>query len=62
MRCFACNKLLSDRESTRRFVESQSFVDLCDPSLNSLAEDLDVTDGYQDGDEHEEDIGFDRYE
>lgn len=62
MRCYCCNKQLSDREATRRFAESGMFVDMCDKCLGTLDDTLDVTDGYSEGDEHEEDSGFDRYD
>ena len=29
MRCISCNKELTDFESTRRYTESQEFIDLC---------------------------------
>lgn len=29
MRCLGCNKELSDFESTRRYADSQEFIDLC---------------------------------
>ena len=30
MRCLACQRALSDFEATRRYAESQEFLDLCD--------------------------------
>ena len=29
MRCIGCNKELTDFESTRRYADSQEFIDLC---------------------------------
>jgi hypothetical protein len=29
MRCLGCNKELTDFESTRRYADSQEFIDLC---------------------------------
>jgi hypothetical protein len=29
MRCIGCNKELTDFESTRRYADSEEFVDLC---------------------------------
>ena len=29
MRCLACDQSLSDLEATRRYEESQQFIDLC---------------------------------
>jgi len=54
MRCYCCNKQLSDREATRRFVESEEFVDMCDACLLTIeGEGLDVTDGYDGEDDHD---------
>lgn len=46
MRCYCCNKILSSQEATRRFQESQSFVDMCNECLNTISDEVDVTDGY----------------
>lgn len=46
MRCYCCNKLLSDQEATRRFQESQEFVDMCNECLNTIDDEVDTTDGY----------------
>ena len=56
MRCYCCNNVLSYRESTRKFKESGSFVDMCDACLETL-DNVEVTAGYQgpeDGEETEE--------
>ena len=29
MRCLGCNKALTDFEATRRYADSQEFIDLC---------------------------------
>lgn len=29
IRCLSCNKILSDFEATRKFAESEAYVDLC---------------------------------
>lgn len=29
MRCLSCNKILSDFEATRKFADSEAYVDLC---------------------------------
>lgn len=46
MRCYCCNKILSSQEATRRFQESQDFVDMCNECLNTIDDAVDVTDGY----------------
>jgi len=40
MRCKACNKELTDYESTRRAAESNEFIDLCNDCYNSISEDV----------------------
>ena len=61
MRCYCCNKVLSSQEATRRFSESQVFVDMCNECLNTI--EVDVTDGYTgEDDDYEKDSGFDSYE
>lgn len=29
MRCVSCNKLLTDFEATRRYADTEEFIDLC---------------------------------
>lgn len=40
MRCYACNKRLSDRESTRRSAISGDFLDLCDSCFSTISDDV----------------------
>ena len=44
-RCLACNKRLSDRESTRRYASSGTFVDLCNQCFSEVAEEIPDIDG-----------------
>lgn len=56
MRCYCCNKVLSSQEATRRFKESGEFADMCNDCLSTIDDDVEVTDGYQEeDDENEED-------
>ena len=43
MRCLACQRVLSDFEATRRYAESQEFVDLCDVCFECVRGSFDVT-------------------
>lgn len=52
MRCLSCNTRLSNRESTRKYSSSGTFIDLCDRCFGYIAEDVPVI---------EEDIGNDPY-
>ena len=36
MRCLSCNTILTEFESTRRYEESGSFVDLCNNCLSTI--------------------------
>ena len=58
MRCYCCNKVLSSQEATRRFKESGEFADMCNDCLSTIDEDIEVTDGYQEEEDDEEDQGF----
>ncbi len=43
MRCIACQRVLSDFEATRRYAESQEFVDLCDGCYECIRGSFEVT-------------------
>ena len=46
MRCLSCDKRLNNRESTRKYASSGTFVDLCDRCFSYVAEEIpDVADG-----------------
>ena len=40
MRCYCCNKALSDYESTRRSVSTGSFLDMCNKCYGSVSDDI----------------------
>lgn len=44
MRCYACNNILKPSEATRRFKDSGSFTEMCNPCLGTIAE-VDTVDG-----------------
>lgn len=44
MRCLACNCRLNDKESTRKYLSSGTFVDLCDPCFTYVEEDVPTAD------------------
>ena len=43
MRCLACQRILSDFEATRRYSESQEFLDLCDSCYECVRGSFEVT-------------------
>lgn len=55
MRCECCNKILNSQESTRKFKESGTFVDMCNECLDTISDDVEVTEGYQEGEDNYDD-------
>lgn len=54
MRCYCCNKPLSNKEATTKF-SSGEFTDMCTPCLNTIQSDVQVEENlYEEGDEDEE--------
>ena len=51
MKCECCDKILTSQEATRKFKESGTFVDMCNECLDTISDDVEVTDGYQEGDD-----------
>lgn len=46
MRCLSCDQRLNDREATRKYSSSGTFVDLCDRCFATVAEDIpDIEEG-----------------
>jgi len=43
MRCLSCNNPLNDLEATRRYTESQEFIDLCNKCFGYIKEDIDYS-------------------
>ena len=43
MRCNACNVILTTQESTRKFTNSNTYVDLCNKCFNTIADDVKYT-------------------
>jgi RNase P subunit RPR2 len=46
MRCKACDKMLSDYESTRRSIDSDEFIDLCNNCYSSIRNDIQVSERF----------------
>ena len=40
MRCYCCNKALSDYEATRKSVQTGQFLDMCNKCYGSIASDV----------------------
>lgn len=56
-RCVCCNVILSASESTRKFKESGTYVDMCNKCLKTISDDVATVDSgvedetYEDQDE-----------
>lgn len=44
-RCVACNRILDNQESTRKFAGSGEYVDMCNTCLGTIEDDVDTIDG-----------------
>jgi len=53
MRCYCCDKLLSDFESTRKSVTTGEYLDMCNKCYSTIKDDLVSEERYDlyDGDE-----------
>lgn len=40
MRCLACDKRLNEREATRKYASTGTFIDLCNGCFATVAEDI----------------------
>jgi len=60
MRCTCCNKNLSDRESTRKGVNTGEYLDMCDNCFSTVAEEFPYTEGH--GFSSDPDMDDDDYE
>lgn len=40
MRCLSCNTQLTDREATRKYASSGTFIDLCNKCFSTIADDI----------------------
>lgn len=43
MRCLACNRELSDFESTRKSQETGEYIDLCNRCFDTVKDDINTT-------------------
>ena len=55
MRCYCCDKILSDFESTRKSVNTGEYLDMCNKCYATIKEELHSEERYDlfDGDEEE---------
>lgn len=49
MRCVCCNKNLSDKESTRKGVNTGDYLDMCDNCFGTVAEEFPYIEGHGKG-------------
>lgn len=55
MRCYCCDKILSDFESTRKSVNTGEYLDMCNKCYSTIKDELNAEERYDlfDGDEDE---------
>lgn len=46
MRCLCCDKLLSDKESTRKGVNTGEYLDMCDGCFSTVADEFPYIEGH----------------
>lgn len=64
MRCYCCNKMLSDFEATRKSVHTNEYLDMCNKCYATISDDLltyERTDLYDEEDYEEEDLDHNEY-
>lgn len=49
MRCLCCNRNLSDKESTRKGVNSGDYLDMCDGCFGTVADEFPYIEGHGKG-------------
>ena len=65
MRCYCCDRALSDFESTRKSVTTGEFLDMCNKCYSTIKDDLlseeryDLYDGDEDEETNEEEENYD---
>ncbi len=58
MRCLSCNCQLTDREATRKYATSGTFIDLCDRCFVDVEEDIPYIEGHDADEEPEDGEGY----
>lgn len=46
MRCICCDRRLSDKESTRKGVNTGEYLDMCDGCFSTVADDFPYIEGH----------------
>lgn len=59
MRCYCCNNLLTTQEATRKFKGSGTYADTCNKCLETISDDVEVTEGNVDGEDEKDMDGWD---
>lgn len=49
MRCLSCNVILSDKEATRKYASTGTFIDLCDHCFSDIEEQVPHIEGQGNG-------------
>ena len=62
MRCLSCNTILSSFEATRKYIDSQEFVDLCNYCFREIGDTLVVDERFDLMEEADEISDVDDYD
>lgn len=56
MRCRACNRPLTDFESTRRTADRSDYLDMCNRCLSTILDDVETVDNFNNYDASTDDL------
>lgn len=56
MKCLSCDKVLSNKEATRKSALTGEFIDLCDDCFSTIAENVEVIEGRDIQDDNDEEL------
>jgi hypothetical protein len=68
MRCYCCNRALSDYESTRKVRGTEEYADMCNSCIGTISDQVgftertDIDPNMEEDMEYEEGVGFAIYE
>ena len=64
MRCYCCQRLLNDFESTRKSKTTGEYLDMCNACVASVSDQLETMDrdDFNEGDVPDEEIEFDSFD
>lgn len=58
MRCLSCNCVLTDKEATRKYASSGTFIDLCDSCFDPVEDQIPSIEGRSTEETSEDSDGY----